>query len=466
MNPHAVRAAEIESAFLAGAETNLNQARGFRLRGSRWTWTTRTQEEKLRQLMAARGAYDRDLLRNLPRGRARVLTGKQPRFLLGERRTSVAVASVLTPPEQYFLQEGEPPPVTAAQLLAHVRELAGEPDVPYLIGVCSPSGFTEEARRGQLDVPNVTIVLVEQRPDGGWSAVPGSRDATQADCRLFDPEGVSRKLDRIRQEVRGRSADLLTGGLSAARLAEQTGIPVRIVTSAFEQIASADGELKLTRQRGDVLLWRGAPAAVEDGDMSMVEWVRQLFSREGNEARKINALSERRVKLVQRRERLYTDISQLEEREASLLRQGRESASTAVKRRVASQIKQVRDDMERLNASARMIGQQVEVISTHIHNLSLIQQGKAAKLPATEEITQDAVRAEEMLEQLASDVELVGSLSTGSAQTAASDEELAILRELEAPAAPQAGPGATAARTPLPPEGESKSRRQSEPEAG
>src|SRR5690606_30690170 len=159
-------------------------------------------------------------------------------------------------------------------------------------------------------------------------------------------------------------------------------------------LAAKDPELRVSRQRDDTLLYRGAPADVED-DMSMVDWVRQLFSREGNETRKINELSERRARLAQRRDRLYQDIAQPETREADLLKQGRESASPAAKRRVALQIKQLRDDMERLNATARVIGQQVDVISTHIHNLTLIQQGQMARLPATEEITQDAVRAEE-----------------------------------------------------------------------
>src|SRR5204862_4064808 len=99
----------------------------------------------------------------------------------------------------------------------------------------------------------------------------------------------------------------------------------------------------------------------------------------------------------QRRERMYADVAQLETREADLLKQGKESPSPVVKRRVATQIKQVRDDMERLAAVARVMGQQVDVISTHIHNLTLIQQGQVAKLPNSEELTQDAVRAEEML---------------------------------------------------------------------
>jgi hypothetical protein len=78
-----------------------------------------------------------------------------------------------------------------------------------------------------------------------------------------------------------------------------------------------------------------------------------------------------------------------------------------------------------------VLGQQVDVISTHVHNLTLIQQGKAAKLPTHEELTQDAVRAEEMLERLTADAELATGLDAGAMGSSLSAEEAAILAELE-----------------------------------
>lgn len=452
MNPHAIRVAELESAFLAGAEANLNGAKGRRLHGSRWTWTTRSQEDRLRARLVEQGRYDRELLRTLPKGASRILTGFVPRLFVGRRKTSVAIGSVLIPID-YFLNsespDAPPPPIGLSALVAHVKELAGDADVPHLIGVCSPSGFTDEVKRGGLDLPQVTLVLIEPRPDGGWNVLPGSPDASAADCRLFDPEAMSQKLARVKEEISARGADLVTGGLSASALAERLGLPVRLVATAFEQVASGDTDLKISRQRDEMLLYRGAASPL-DSEISMVDRIRDLFSGKGDEARKINALSERRALLVQRRDRLYEDLGKLEVREQEFLKQGRESPSPAVKRRVASQIKQLRDDMNRLQASARMIGQQVDVISTHIHNLSLIQQGQSARLPAVEEITEDAVRAEEMIEQLNADVDTVANLSMGVTGQTATDEELAILQELDAEVAPQREPAAppTARTTP------------------
>lgn len=467
MNPYAKRAAEVEAAFLAGAENSLNQAKGNLLHGMRWGWRTVTQDERIRDLLVARRQYDRDKLREIPKNTARVLTGMQPKWLFGHRRSSVAIAAMLTPPEDYFEEDSAPGPIGLAALVEHIKSLAGEADVPHVIGICSPTGFTSEVKRGGIELDNVVLVLVEPRADGGWNVLPGSPNATPVDCKLFDPEVMANKMQRVKEEIASRSADLLTGGLSAAALGERMGLPTRVVSAAFEQAAASDRELKISRHHDDALLYRGAPADVEDDDMSMVEWIRQLFGGEGNEARKINALSERRVRLVQRRDRIYADIGQLEVREGDLLKQGRESGSPAVKRRVAGQIKQLRDDMGRLNATAQMLGQQVDVISTHIHNLTLLQQGQMAKLPSSEELTEDAVRAEEMLETLGADVQLASTLSVGVSESLTSDEEREILRELEMPA--PAEPAATARKEPAATENAPAQKakpERSQPEAG
>ncbi|MBI4579764.1 MAG: hypothetical protein HY718_08685 [Planctomycetes bacterium] len=450
MNSHATRAADIEASFLAGAEHNLNEAKERRFRGTKWLWSGTSQEDRLRDLMAAHGRYDRELLRSLPKNAARIMTCIEPCWLLWERPAGVAIAAFLSPIEFYVGQAGtpaaagkttavdetaQPPPIGLAELRTFIRQLVGgDAKVPYLVGVCSPTGFTDEAKRLGVDLANVAVVLVEPRADGGWTTTCASPKAQPADARLFDPEAVSRKLTRVREEVNLRRADLLTGGLRASAVGERLGLSAGLVTRAFEHLA-ADGELRVSREGDDALLFLGAPAAMEEYDMSMVEWIRQLFGREGDETRKINALAERRAKLASRRDRLYEDAARLEGREAELMAQGRQTSSAGAKRRIATQIKQLRDDMERMQAAARMVGQQIDVISTHIHSLTLIQQGQAAKLPSSEEITQDAVRAEEMLEQLSGQAELASSLGGAVQESSLSDDELAILRELEGPAA-------------------------------
>jgi hypothetical protein len=123
-----------------------------------------------------------------------------------------------------------------------------------------------------------------------------------------------------------------------------------------------------------------------------------------------------------------------------------------------------------------MLNKQIDIISTDIHNLTLIQQGQMAELPDTETLTENAVKAEEMLETLKADSELVGMLETGMEESLTSDDELAILREFEGveePAAEQvtrsesaAGPASNAQTAPPVAEPGVPERPPSAPEQG
>ncbi len=178
--------------------------------------------------------------------------------------------------------------------------------------------------------------------------------------------------------------------------------------------------------------------------MNVVDRIKQLFSSDGEEAEKINLLAERRAALAQRRDRIYGDIGKLEEREADFLAQGKTATSAVPKRRLAAQLAQLRKDIARQNTTAAMLNKQIDIISTDIHNLTLIQQGDVAQLPDTEELTENAVRAEEMLETLKADADLVGSLETGIEESLTSDEELAILKEFDGAVETTAPPQKTA----------------------
>ncbi len=133
-----------------------------------------------------------------------------------------------------------------------------------------------------------------------------------------------------------------------------------------------------------------------------------------------------------------------------------------VKRRLAAQLKQVRHDIARQNASANMLNDQINVVSTHIHNLTLIQQGQIAQVPPTEQITLDAVRAEEMLEQIRADSDLASSLEVGADESLTSAEEREILKEFEQPSERVPEAKETPQVESLPPQRE---QRPEEPEA-
>lgn len=435
MNDEGQRASQIETEFLAGAEANFERAKGKVLRGVSWQTIREDEASTLRELLTLHRRYDAALFKRLPHNRRIAVHGFERRWLLGRRRTGVAIASALAQLEHLATgSEGKMLPVDLGQLVDHVRALVADPEVPHLIGVCSPSGFTDETRTSQLELPNVTLVLIEPEEDGGWR-VTGVDDNTSASVlALFDPEATSRKLDRVRCEIEDRGADLLTSGLSAASMADRLGLPQAVVVEAFEHAAMTDSELRVTHESGEALLIRVAqPAEGAETPKGMFDWIRTLFGREGEEATKISHLTEQRAGLAQRRDRIYEHLVALETKEVVLLDEGRRTSSVVTRRQLASQLAQLRKDMVRQNTLVSMLNTQVDIISTDIHNLTLIQHGQMAELPDAEELTLNAVRAEEMLESLRADADLAATLETGIEEAVSSDEELAILKEFEAP---------------------------------
>src|SRR4051812_41399397 len=81
-----------------------------------------------------------------------------------------------------------------------------------------------------------------------------------------------------------------------------------------------------------------------------------------------------------------------------------------------------------------MLNQQIYVVSTHLHNLELVQQGQVAALPNSEELAEDAAAAEEVLAELQANNGVAGSIGD-IAGTGLSDEEQALYEELEREAA-------------------------------
>ncbi len=478
MSDDALRALHIETEFLAGVESNFERAKGSQLRGTIWQTARHDEDGAIRKLLVDhRRSNWRAMLKQMPLNRRVAVQGFERRWLFLRRPTGVAVGSVLAPLEHLASgADGPPPPVDVGDLLDHVRKLTGDAKLPHLIGVCSPSGFTPDAREAAVDRPNVTLVLIEPSSGGGWRVTAAGEDVPQQVLTMFDPEAAAQKIARVRQEIEARGADLLVGGVGVESVAEKLELPADVVQQAFEAVAREDPELKVASQAGATFLYRGASQSKqESASMNVVDRIKALFSREGEEAQKIDLLAERRAALAQRRDRIYEDIGKLEQNESKLLEQGRASPSKVTQRRLASQLAQLRKDIGRQNTTANMLNSQINIISTDIHNLTLIQQNQVAQLPDTEELTQNAVKAEEMLETLRADADLVSSLETGMGEVMTSDEELAILKEFEPAsepvepvktAPPQAAPesASPAAEEREPPEPTQKSSRPADAE--
>ncbi|UCE59019.1 MAG: hypothetical protein JSU63_16440, partial [Phycisphaerales bacterium] len=452
MATNAAKALQAELDFLFAVSTRLEDAKEKHLRGSRWKRVKKDQEDSLRALMAESRNYDRELLKSLPANRRFELHGFDRHFLFWSKPTGVAIASVLSPLKHFASSaQGDPPPIGLGELTEHIDQLAHEGKGQYIIGICSPSGFTAEAREARFDMPGVTVVLVEPDGHGGWRTHAGDDDVDPRLVEIFDPEDANQKIERVQGIIDKHSTDLLSSGLSVSSIAREANLPEKVVREGFERVAAADPELRLSTQAGEFFLYRGAPVRTQEKrSLNVIDRIKQLFSKEGDEAEKVNILSERRAALAQRRDRMYEDIGKLEKKEAELLEEGKAAKSQVPRRRLAAQLAQMRKEIRRHNATAAMLNKQIDIISTDIHNLTLIQQGQMAQLPDTEELTENAVHAEELLESLNADAELVGSLESGMEQALASEEELAILREFEQADEPKATEQARSADEPSP----------------
>lgn len=427
------RAQQAEQDFIAAAEAAMGAAPARIVPGQWFETNRRDSSEDVHKAMVDRRLFGAERRKGLPQGVTVIRTGWARRFIFGRRLKSVTVATVLAPPGP--LLDNDPRPVTLSELSSHIRNLVGGPTrgINKLVIVCSPTGFSPEVWSAGRDWPGVSVILSEPLPGGGWKTMPLAGDLDIQFVRSFDPESENEKRLRVRQEIDAARADLLLGGISARRISQKLNVRPRLVESVLESMSQFDEELKVSHADGDVVLYRGLPgeSSREESSMSAFDWVRSLFSSKGDEAGKINHLIENRNKLAARRDRLYEDIARLEKREQSVLDEGKQSDSIVVKRRVASQVAQLRKEIARWNTTASMLNQQINVLSTDIHNLTLLQQGQMAKLPTSEELTEHAVAAEEMLETLGADARMVEGLEAGIAEQAMSDDEAAILKELQ-----------------------------------
>src|SRR5258706_16342954 len=144
--------------------------------------------------------------------------------------------------------------------------------------------------------------------------------------------------------------------------------------------------------------------------MPFIERVKAIFSKKGNDDKKITFLSERRAALSQQQDRIYEDLNKLENKEGELRQQFKDPSSALTKRRLTSQLLQFRKDIERRQQMLAVISQQVNVVNTPLHSLELVKQGQGAKPPDSEELAADAVKAEEFLAELQADAEIAGSV--------------------------------------------------------
>jgi hypothetical protein len=393
---------------------------------------------ELKRMMSDMGLPDRELQSRMPIGDGLEVTLSQKKMFLLKGVVG-RLRVVCHSPTKQLLRGEEPDPMDIGDLN---KLLAAQPPslggVPQTLLVLSTSGFTLEAHEGADRRADRTVILIEPNEAGGWTVTGPTQMKALTD--LLDPERDEEKRNRVREHVAANQHELGGSGLAADRIAAKLQLTTQFVDDELKSYAKSHAGLQAKRLDGRMVLFRegavvGSSAPAESGGVSMplIERIKSLFARKGDEEKKISFLSERRTALGQQRDRAYEEMATLEQQEETLKRTFRESGAQVTKKRVTTQLLQLRKDLERRQQIVAVLNQQINVVSTHLHNLELVKQGNAAKLPDADEMTADAVKAEEMLAELEAAGELAGT-SAPSGVSGMTVEEKALFDELEAEA--------------------------------
>lgn len=325
-----------------------------------------------------------------------------------------------------LLEGNEPSPMSLGEARRALQEIPPPlPGVPATIVIVSTSGFDPEAHELADRTSERTIILAEPNAAGGWS-IHGPQEMKGV-LDLMDPEPVSLKQKRVRVVIEALQDELLTGSLSADKIAHLSQLPLKLVEDEVKSYAKQTAGLASKRLDGRVLLFREGSSVAGVGvggeGMSLLDRFKTLFGRKGDHERKIAFLSERKAMLVQSRDAMQNEIDTLEKKEFDLRKQFAANDSTVTRKRITSQMLQLQKEIGRRQQLMTVSNQQINIVSTHLHNLELVQAGKAAQLPSSDEIAADAAAAEETLAELQANAELADASSTVVASGMSSEEE-------------------------------------------
>lgn len=406
--------------------------------------------DEVRDTLGRLEVYDRDALERLPGTRA-VQLRFQRSTLGGLLQQTIARlrARALTPLEP--IVRGEPAgPVGREQVLDALAryQLLPRSERPSGVVFASATGFTPEARQ-LVDTPGLpTLVLMALRPDGGWDVDMSAATRRSVWARLFEFETQDDRLRRLLYHLEQEAEALDSRGVPLPQIAARCGLSLEETERLVRQACRTNTRLMTVGYRGTVHVCR-SPLEDEGHTMSLWGRVRRLLGLPPSIAERVRALTAQRVRLEHQRHEVDRHVIALESEEQAALEQARSATSDAQRRQIAARLIRLRRELGRVRAQANIFTQQIEVLGTHIHHLTLAEQGRRMELPSAEELTRDAAQAEQILATLSANADLARSIEVSGESPMMAEEELAVLEELrQLSAAPAVEPPAQTAAAP------------------
>lgn len=213
--------------------------------------------------------------------------------------------------------------------------------------------------------------------------------------------------------------------------------------------------------------------------MGMWSRIRRWLGFKPSVKERVDEMTKQRVQLEQQRSNIDGTTDRLESEERTAIQAGAAAKSMAEKKQLASKLIRIRRELKRNRAQAQVLTNQIEILGTHIHHLTLKETGARMKLPDAEELAQEAAQAEQVMTELEANADLAHSIEVGDMSPGMEAEEADILAEFaevaaaeqpvsEAASGTKASGGRDAARIPEPPLPADRSRAggKERPEAG
>ena len=159
--------------------------------------------------------------------------------------------------------------------------------------------------------------------------------------------------------------------------------PLQLVEAELKSYARENPGLVAKRLDGLVVLFRegsASPSVVVGGsNMPLIDRIPSLFARKGETEKKIAVLSEQRTAFAQQLDRAYEEIGVLEQRDASLRAEFKAAGGEVTKRRITTQLVQLRKDIERRQQLVSVLNQRVNVVLLPGAAMELVESAATVK---------------------------------------------------------------------------------------
>ena len=384
--------------------------------------------------------YDRDIIDRLAGTRSMQMLFRK-RMLGGLFRVTVSrVRARVVAPVEPLLKNVSPGPVGREQVLDALApyELLPSRERPTGVILASATGFSDEAKALVEGRGQPAIVLVGAREDGGWDVTMPAVVRKSPWARLLELETQDQRLRRLLHHLDQHAELVDSRGLALDVLAEKLGLSQAETERLVHQACRADRRLMTVTHDGRTHICR-TPLAEEGDTMSIWNRIRKLLRLKPTTAERVRELTAQKVQIEQRRFDIDQRVSALEADERQLIQQGAAAASDAERKQVAGRLMRLRRELRRQRAQAQLLTQQIDIIGTHIHHLTLAEEGRRLELPTAEDLTREAAQAEQVMAEVAANADLAASIEVTGETPLMAEEEAAIFEEFRQVAASQAG---------------------------